>query len=128
MLRTEFFSRAVDSRAWMTRIETALFYVLSGLLWLGADTSVETAAAAAETAMQRLTAAPTVLTMEQEKSAAETAGSEFKECAVACPSMVVIPAGKFSMGSSEKEVDRTEGEGPQHEVAIAKPLPFPSMR
>src|SRR6202048_147846 len=119
MLRTGFLSRAVDSRAWMTRIETALFYVLSGLLWLGAHTCVETAAAAAETAMQRLSAAPTVLTTEQEKGAAETAVSEFKECAVACPSMVVIPAGKFSMGSSsmgssEEEVGRTEGEGPQH--------------
>jgi formylglycine-generating enzyme required for sulfatase activity len=122
MLRTELLSRAVDSRAWMTRIETALFYVLSGLLWLGAHTCVETAAAAAETAMQRLSAAPTVLTTEQEKGAAETAGSEFKECAVACPSMVVIPVGKFSMGSSEEEVGRTEGEGPQHEVAIAKPF------
>jgi formylglycine-generating enzyme required for sulfatase activity len=72
--------------------------------------------------MQRLSAAPTALTAEQEKGAAETAGSEFKECAVACPSMVVIPAGKFSMGSPEEEVDRTEGEGPQHEVAIARPF------
>ena len=122
MLRTEFLSRAVDSRAWMTRIETALFYVLSGLFWLGAHTCVETAADAAEMAMQRLSAAPTVLTTEQEKGAAETADSEFKECAVACPSMVVIPAGKFSMGSSKEEVGRTEGEGPQHEVAIAKPF------
>jgi formylglycine-generating enzyme required for sulfatase activity len=122
MPRTEFLSRAVDSRAWMTRTETALFYVLSGLLWLGAHTCVETAAATAETAIQRLSAAPTVLSTEKEKGAAETAGSEFKECAVACPSMVVIPAGKFSMGSSEEEVGRTEGEGPQHEAAIAKPF------
>jgi formylglycine-generating enzyme required for sulfatase activity len=69
--------------------------------------------------MQRL---PTALTMEQEKAAAETAGFEFRECAVACPSMVVIPAGKFSMGSSEEDADRTEDEGPQHEVTIAKPF------
>jgi formylglycine-generating enzyme required for sulfatase activity len=122
MLRTAFLSRAVDSRAWMTRIETAPFFVLSGLLWLGAHTCVEAAATAAETVMQQLPAAPAVLTMEQEKGAAETAGSEFRECAVACPSMVVIPAGKFSMGSSEEEVGRTEGEGPQHEVAIARPF------
>jgi formylglycine-generating enzyme required for sulfatase activity len=60
--------------------------------------------------------------MEQEKAAAETAGFEFRECAVACPSMVVIPAGKFSMGSSEEDADRTEDEGPQHEVTIAKPF------
>ena len=122
MLRTEFLSPAVDSRCWMMRIGRALCYVLSGPLLLGAHTCVETAGAAAETAMQRLSAAPTVLTTEQEKAAAETAGSEFKECAVACPSMVVIPAGKFSMGSSKEEVGRTEGEGPQHEVAIAKPF------
>jgi formylglycine-generating enzyme required for sulfatase activity len=105
----------------MTRAETAVVYVLSSLLWVGAHTCVETTGAAAET-MQRLSAAPTVLTMEQEKGVAKTAGSEFKECAVACPLMVVIPAGKFTMGSSEDEMGRTAGEGPQHEVAIAEPL------
>jgi hypothetical protein len=127
MLRTEFLSRTADSRARMARIEMTLIYVLSGLLWLGAGIRVETAAAAAETAMRRLSAAPTVLTTKQEKDAAGTAGSEFRECA-ACPSMVVIPAGKFSMGSPEEEVDRREAEGPRHQVAIGKPLPFPSMR
>jgi len=60
----------------------------------------------------------TLLTIEQEKAAAETAGSEFRECALACPLMVVIPAGKFTMGSSDNETGRTAGEGPQHEKAI----------
>jgi formylglycine-generating enzyme required for sulfatase activity len=104
----------------MTRTEAALLYVLSSLLWLGAHTCVEMDGAAAETARQGLSAAPTVLTMEQEKGVSETAGSEFKECAAACPLMVIIPAGKFTMGSSEDEVGRTAGEGPRHEVAIAE--------
>lgn len=106
----------------MTKIETALFYVLFGLLWLGVHSRVEAAEAAAETTMPRLSVAPNVLTADQEKDAAEAAGSEFTECAVACPIMVVVPAGKFSMGSPEEEADRTEGEGPQHEVVIAKPF------
>jgi len=103
----------------MTRTETALFYVLSSLLWLGAHTSMETAGAAGEPALQGLSAA---LTMEQEKRVAETAGAEFKECAVACPLMVVIPPGQFIMGSPEDEVGRTGNEGPRHDVAIAEPF------
>ncbi|MGA7328530.1 MAG: formylglycine-generating enzyme family protein [Rhodomicrobium sp.] len=49
-------------------------------------------------------------------------GSEFKECANGCPTMVVIPPGKFVMGSPETEEDRGGNEGPQHEVTIAKPF------
>jgi formylglycine-generating enzyme required for sulfatase activity len=104
----------------MTRNGMTLFYLLFGLVWLGVLSFVDIASAAAETGVQRFSAEPTVLTMEQEKNLAETAGSEFKECAVACPLMVVIPAGKSTMGSSEDEVGRTKGEGPQHEVTITK--------
>ena len=107
---------------WMMRIERALVCVFAGLFWLGAQTYAERTGTAAETAMQELSAAATVLTTEQEKHVTETAGSEFRECAVACPLMVAVPAGKFSMGSPEDEVGRTEGEGPQHEVAIAEPF------
>jgi formylglycine-generating enzyme required for sulfatase activity len=39
-----------------------------------------------------------------------------------CPEMVVVPAGNFLMGSSEKEKGRSDDEGPQHKVTIAKPL------
>jgi formylglycine-generating enzyme required for sulfatase activity len=46
--------------------------------------------------------------------------ADFKECATGCPTMVVVPAGKFMMGSPEVETDRTRNEGPQHEVMIAK--------
>ena len=36
--------------------------------------------------------------------------------------MVLIPAGKFTMGSPESEQDRFSSEGPQHEVTISRPL------
>ena len=49
---------------------------------------------------------PTVLTVGQEKAKAANPGSEFKECANGCPVMIVIPAGKFTMGSPENEADR----------------------
>jgi formylglycine-generating enzyme required for sulfatase activity len=39
-----------------------------------------------------------------------------------CPEVVVIPAGKFLMGPPESEKGRDGGEGPQHEVTIAKPF------
>jgi formylglycine-generating enzyme required for sulfatase activity len=65
---------------------------------------------------------PSLLTVEQEKEKAAKPGSDFKECATGCPTMVVVPAGKFMMGSPEGEKDRLDREGPQHEVTIAKPF------
>ena len=38
------------------------------------------------------------------------------------PLMVVIPAGRFLMGSPPDEFQRSDREGPQHEVRIAKPF------
>ena len=70
----------------------------------------------------RMAMDPTVLTVEQEKAKAAKPGSDFKECASGCPVMIVIPAGKFIMGSSENEPDREASEGPQHEVTVAKPF------
>jgi formylglycine-generating enzyme required for sulfatase activity len=64
---------------------------------------------------------PTVLTVEQEQAKAANPASHFKECA-GCPVMIVIPAGKFTMGSPENESDRRTSEGPQHEVTIAQPF------
>jgi formylglycine-generating enzyme required for sulfatase activity len=63
-----------------------------------------------------------VLTGEQEKDKAAKPGSDFKECVTGCPTMVVVPAGKFMMGSPNGEKDRLPDEGPQHEVTIAKPF------
>jgi formylglycine-generating enzyme required for sulfatase activity len=36
--------------------------------------------------------------------------------------LVLIPAGKFLMGSPKDEADRRDDEGPQHEVKISKPF------
>ena len=36
----------------------------------------------------------------------------------ACPEMVVLPAGKFMMGSPDKEAGRSASEGPQREVSV----------
>jgi formylglycine-generating enzyme required for sulfatase activity len=66
----------------------------------------------------RVVMRPSVLTAEQEKEKAAMPGSQFKECENGCPTMIVVPAGKFTMGSPEDSDD----ERPQHEVTIAKPF------
>jgi hypothetical protein len=70
----------------------------------------------------RVIMGPRVLTADQEKEKAAKPGSDFTECVIGCPTMVVVPAGKFMMGSPESEKDRSNDEGPQHEVTIAKPF------
>lgn len=47
------------------------------------------------------------------------AKAEFKECET-CPTMVVVPAGSFTMGSPKDEPGRYDDEGPQREVRIGK--------
>ena len=49
------------------------------------------------------------------------AGDTFRDCRV-CPEMMVLPAGKFMMGSPEEEEGRYDDEGPQHRVTIPKPF------
>lgn len=49
-------------------------------------------------------------------------GDSFKECAMDCPEMVVVPAGLFTMGSPPTEKGRDNNEGPQHTVTIANPF------
>lgn len=49
-------------------------------------------------------------------------GDTFRECAKACPEMVVLPAGSFRMGSPESEQERADDEGPVHTVTIQKPF------
>ena len=70
----------------------------------------------------RVTMGPSVLTADEEKTKASNPGSKFKECATGCPTMVVLPADKFMMGAADNDKDRSDGEAPQHEVTIAKPL------
>lgn len=46
-------------------------------------------------------------------------GERFRECPE-CPEMVVIPGGRFIMGSPEYEVPRSNSEGPQRPVEVAR--------
>jgi formylglycine-generating enzyme required for sulfatase activity len=64
---------------------------------------------------------PIVLTVEEEKAKAAKPGSDFKEC-TGCPVMIVLPGGRFWMGSPDDEPDREPSEGPQHEVVIANSI------
>lgn len=48
-------------------------------------------------------------------------GSPFRDCAL-CPEMVVIPAGKFMMGTLAAGAQANSDESPQHGVTIAKPF------
>jgi formylglycine-generating enzyme required for sulfatase activity len=61
-----------------------------------------------------------VLTAARER--ALKAGDPFRECDKDCPWMIVVPAGKFMMGSPETEAGRLAHEGPQHSVTIARPF------
>lgn len=47
-----------------------------------------------------------------------TPGHTFRDCD-ACPEMVVLPGGAFTMGSPATEVGRGRDEGPQREVSVA---------
>jgi formylglycine-generating enzyme required for sulfatase activity len=46
-------------------------------------------------------------------------GTTFRDCLDVCPEMVVIPAGRFMMGSPDDDKGRGEGESLLHEVRIA---------
>src|SRR6476660_960874 len=58
---------------------------------------------------------PQILTTAQERGL--KAQDAFRECSL-CPEMVVIPAGRFMMGSPSGEPGRRNEEDPYHEVVI----------
>ena len=58
-----------------------------------------------------------VLVLPMEGIAQERGERPLKECAD-CPELVVIPAGRFVMGSPLDEPGRFDGEGPRHPVAV----------
>lgn len=49
------------------------------------------------------------------------AGQEFDDCNHdgSCPTMVVVPSGRFLMGSPDREIGRGRDEGPPHRVRIS---------
>jgi formylglycine-generating enzyme required for sulfatase activity len=49
-------------------------------------------------------------------------GAVFRDCPDACPEMVVIPPGRYDMGSPPTEPGRFDSESPQHRVTIGYPL------
>ena len=61
-----------------------------------------------------------VLSVDQVARLSSKPGAQFTECVRGCPTMVVVPAGRFVMGSREAEGE--EDEHPAHEVTIAQPL------
>lgn len=65
---------------------------------------------------------PDMLERHEEKQLVDAGKGEFTECESGCPTMVVIPAGQFTMGSPDDEVGRRSNEGPQRDVTIAQPF------
>lgn len=51
-----------------------------------------------------------------------TPGAQFQDCKDDCPAMIVVPAGRFLMGSPLTEAGRFEEEGPQHTVTVERPF------
>src|SRR5262245_48233924 len=54
-------------------------------------------------------------------SCGAAAPQEFKDCAE-CPAMVVVPPGKFMMGTADTEKGHEKDESPIHEVTIPQAL------
>jgi formylglycine-generating enzyme required for sulfatase activity len=57
--------------------------------------------------------------LSRNEEAALRPADYFRECE-RCPEMVVVPAGKFTMGANASEAGSTADERPQHEVSFAK--------
>ena len=50
-------------------------------------------------------------------TAATPAGTRFRDCS-GCPEMIVIPGGRFTMGTPDREAGRSASEGPQTPMSI----------
>ena len=62
-------------------------------------------------------AAPAAVAPTPASAGGLKAGSEFRDCAT-CPPMIVVPPGKFVMGSPPNESGRVDNEEPTHAVTI----------
>jgi formylglycine-generating enzyme required for sulfatase activity len=67
------------------------------------------------TAHQHLQSDAAVVTGQQDSDIAAR-----EDCPTGCPAMVVLPAGKFMMGSAEDDPDRRASERPMHEVTVRR--------
>src|SRR5262249_15314611 len=67
---------------------------------------------------------PSVLSLKVEQDLISKPLAEFKECAVNCPAMIVIPSGKFMMGQAAPDAtNKMEPYTvPRHEVSISRPF------
>jgi formylglycine-generating enzyme required for sulfatase activity len=102
-----------DRRRLQAVVAVLLIAIIGAFAWSKRDYVAARVVALAE--MIR----PKVLTGEAER--ALMPGDRFKECAH-CPEMVVLPAGRFMMGSPSDEKGRLNDEGPRHQVVIGKPF------
>ncbi len=100
------------TRLAQTLIYTLLLGIIAGLLAFINQEFLK------EQYQWRMVMRPSVLSTEQERALKPK--DEFKECVNGCPIMIVVPAGKFTMGSPDGEKGRSDNEGPQRDVTIAK--------
>ena len=61
------------------------------------------------------------LNEEAKRAGVPPVGSVFRDCPH-CPAMVVVPSGRFTMGSPSSEKGRDDDEGPRHGVTIGSPF------
>jgi formylglycine-generating enzyme required for sulfatase activity len=117
-------SRKAENLARVRARRTRIALSLLGLMLVGAGIGWWKQDWLKEQYQWRIIMGASVLTSAEEHGL--RAGAEFSECKKGCPMMVVVPAGKFTMGSPVGSPDTEEHfkklERPQHEVTFAKPF------
>ena len=120
-----------EQRMAAATVVTAVLAAATSWYWIGApmgnpvdratylDTSDSTANLQARCEISEKQSSLHVLSADEERALKPK--DEFQECET-CPRMVVIPAGKFLMGSPPDEKDRMDNEGPLHEVTLSRPF------
>ena len=119
---------AANVRLWERRIQALeadghdLRETLNGIL---ASLHPDVARLAQRLSAQRERAARDKAAQEQvereKKERVRAVGRVFRDCPD-CPEMVVVPPGRFDMGSPASEAGRSDNEGPVHRVTIGKPF------